>query len=83
MASTKVIGTFRAVGRRQFAAWVEKDIELARILAARMRRQPDFRILGPNTLGVMNSFSGFTTSFMPVTRQRVSSRVNGSIAAPS
>jgi aromatic-L-amino-acid decarboxylase len=45
---------FRAVGRRQFAAWVEKDIELARILAARMRRQPDFRILGPNTLGVCN-----------------------------
>ncbi len=29
------------------------------------------RILGPNTLGVINSFSGFTTSFMPVTRQRV------------
>jgi len=46
--------TFRSVGRRQFAAWVEKDIELARILAARMRRQPDFRILGPNTLGICN-----------------------------
>ena len=46
--------TFRAVGRRQFAAWVEKDIELARIMAARMRRQPDFRILGPNTLGICN-----------------------------
>jgi len=45
---------FRSVGRRQFAAWVEKDIELARILAARMRRQPDFRILGPNTLGICN-----------------------------
>jgi aromatic-L-amino-acid decarboxylase len=45
---------FRAVGRRQFASWVEKDIELARILAARMRRQTDFRILGPNTLGVCN-----------------------------
>ncbi|MBK8165528.1 MAG: hypothetical protein IPK64_06100 [bacterium] len=44
----------RAVGRRQYAAWVEKDIELARVLAARMRRQPDFRILGPNTLGVCN-----------------------------
>ncbi len=29
------------------------------------------RILGPNTLGVINSFSGFTTSFMPVTKQRV------------
>jgi aromatic-L-amino-acid decarboxylase len=46
--------TFRAVGRRQFAAWVEKDIELARVMAARMRRQPDFRILGPNTLGICN-----------------------------
>jgi acetyltransferase len=29
------------------------------------------RILGPNTLGVINSFSGFTTSFMPVIKQRV------------
>jgi len=29
------------------------------------------RILGPNTLGVINSFAGFTTSFMPVTRQCV------------
>jgi aromatic-L-amino-acid decarboxylase len=45
---------FRSVGRKQFAAWVENDIELARVLAARMRRQPDFRILGPNTLGVCN-----------------------------
>lgn len=44
----------RAVGRRQYAAWVEKDIELARVMAARMRRQPDFRILGPNTLGICN-----------------------------
>ncbi|MCP4573090.1 MAG: aspartate aminotransferase family protein [bacterium] len=45
---------FRTVGRRRYAEWVEKDIELARILAARMRRQPDFHILGPNTLGVCN-----------------------------
>ncbi|MBU8869922.1 MAG: aminotransferase class I/II-fold pyridoxal phosphate-dependent enzyme [Gemmatimonadales bacterium] len=45
---------FKMVGRRQYAAWVEKDIELARILAARMRRMEDFRILGPNTLGVCN-----------------------------
>jgi len=46
--------TFKMVGRRQYAAWVEKDIELARILAARMRRLRDFRILGPNTLGICN-----------------------------
>jgi aromatic-L-amino-acid decarboxylase len=45
---------FRMTGRRQFAAWVDKDIELARIMAARMRRQPDFHILGPNTLGICN-----------------------------
>lgn len=44
----------RAVGRRQYAAWVENDIELARVLAARMRRLPDFRILGPNSLGICN-----------------------------
>ncbi len=44
----------KSVGRRQYAAWVEKDIELARIMAARMRRQTDFRIMGPNTLGICN-----------------------------
>jgi len=46
--------SFKSVGRKQFASWVEKDIELARIMAARMRRLPDFRILGPNTLGICN-----------------------------
>lgn len=45
---------FKMVGRKQFAAWIEKDIELARIMAASMRRQRDFRILGPNTLGICN-----------------------------
>jgi glutamate/tyrosine decarboxylase-like PLP-dependent enzyme len=44
----------KMVGRRQYAAWIEKDIELARVMAARMRRQRDFRILGPNTLGICN-----------------------------
>jgi acetyltransferase len=29
------------------------------------------RILGPNTLGVINSFDNFTTSFMPVLKERV------------
>ena len=29
------------------------------------------RILGPNTLGVINSFDDFTTSFMPVIKERV------------
>ena len=43
-----------AVAQDEYAAWVEKDIELARIMAARMRRHPDFRILGPNTLGICN-----------------------------
>jgi glutamate/tyrosine decarboxylase-like PLP-dependent enzyme len=54
LSALKVWLAFRLVGRRQYAAWVEKDIELARIMAARMRRHPDFRILGPNTLGVCN-----------------------------
>jgi len=44
----------KMVGRKQYAAWIEKDIELARVMAARMRRQRDFRILGPNTLGICN-----------------------------
>lgn len=54
LSALKVWLAFRMVGRRQYAAWVEKDIELARIMAARMRRHPDFRLLGPNTLGVCN-----------------------------
>ena len=36
-----------------------------------MAAREGIRILGPNTLGVINSFAGFTTSFMPVTKQRV------------
>ena len=28
------------------------------------------RILGPNTLGIVNNFNGFTTSFMPLTRDK-------------
>jgi len=36
-----------------------------------MAARAGIRILGPNTLGVINSFAGFTTSFMPVARQRV------------
>jgi acyl-CoA synthetase (NDP forming) len=28
------------------------------------------RVLGPNTLGVLNNFNGFTTSFMPIGRER-------------
>ncbi|MGD2269226.1 MAG: acetate--CoA ligase family protein [Desulfobacterales bacterium] len=29
------------------------------------------RIMGPNTLGVVNSFSGFSSSFMPLKREKV------------
>ena len=54
LSALKLWLAFRMVGRRQYAAWVEKDIELARVMAARMRRQADFRILGPNTLGICN-----------------------------
>jgi hypothetical protein len=36
-----------------------------------MAAREGIRILGPNTLGVINSFADFTTSFMPVTKQRV------------
>jgi len=50
----KIWMTFKMVGRRQYASWVEKDIELARVMAARMNRQDDFTIMGPNTLGICN-----------------------------
>ena len=34
-------------------------------------KRDGIRILGPNTLGVMNNFNDFTTSFMPVTKERI------------
>jgi acetyltransferase len=34
-------------------------------------RDRGFRILGPNTLGIVNAFSGFTSSFMPLAREKV------------
>ncbi|MGW8302417.1 MAG: CoA-binding protein, partial [Desulfobacterales bacterium] len=34
-------------------------------------RNDGIRILGPNTLGVINAFSGFSSSFMPVRREKV------------
>ncbi len=33
-------------------------------------KQHGIRILGPNTLGVLNNFNSFTTSFMPLSRER-------------
>ena len=50
----KVWLAFKMVGRRQYAAWVENDIELARILAAMLRREREFRLIGPSTLGICN-----------------------------
>ncbi len=34
-------------------------------------RRSGLRILGPNTLGVINNYNGFTTSFMPIIREQV------------
>ena len=36
----------------------------------RIAKEKGIRILGPNTLGVMDSFSGFTSSFMPLQREK-------------
>jgi acetyltransferase len=33
-------------------------------------KKEGIRILGPNTLGVLNNFNNFTTSFMPITKER-------------
>ncbi|MBW2616703.1 MAG: CoA-binding protein [Deltaproteobacteria bacterium] len=33
-------------------------------------KENGLRILGPNTLGVVNNFNNFTTSFMPLTREK-------------
>jgi len=50
----KVWLAFKMIGRRQYAAWVENDIELARIFASKLRRHRDFHLIGPNTLGICN-----------------------------
>jgi acetyltransferase len=36
----------------------------------RIAESDGIRILGPNTLGVVNTFNNFTTSFMPVVKER-------------
>ncbi len=48
----KVWLAFKMVGRRQYAAWVENDIELARGLAAALRTDPEFELIGPSSLGI-------------------------------
>ncbi len=50
----KVWLAFKMIGRSQYAAWINKDIELARYLAGLLRREPDFDLIGPNSLGVCN-----------------------------
>ncbi|MCD4715340.1 MAG: CoA-binding protein [Desulfobacterales bacterium] len=44
-----------------------KELQQEMVNAARLN---GVRILGPNTLGVVNNFNGFTTSFMPLTREK-------------
>jgi glutamate/tyrosine decarboxylase-like PLP-dependent enzyme len=42
----------KMTGRRQYAAWIEKDIELARSLASLLRSDPEYELIGPNSLGI-------------------------------
>ncbi len=50
----KVWMSLKLAGRKQIGEWVDNDIYLARLLAALLRRESDFALLGPNTLGVCN-----------------------------
>jgi len=36
----------------------------------KIAKKEGIRILGPNTLGVLNNFTNFTTSFMPITKEK-------------
>ena len=38
---------------------------------SKIAKRDGMRILGPNTLGVINNYNGFTTSFMPITKEEV------------
>lgn len=52
-----------------FADADDRGKALQREMAA-IARSTGLRILGPNTLGVVNNFNNFTTSFMPLTREK-------------
>jgi acetyltransferase len=52
-----------------FADADERGKEMQREIREIAQRD-GIRILGPNTLGVINNFAGFTTSFMPLTKER-------------
>jgi len=45
-----------------------KEIQTELIATA---RQHGVRVLGPNTLGIINNYNNFTTSFMPIIKERV------------
>jgi acetyltransferase len=53
--------------------FADADAEGLRLQKAlsRISRENGIRVLGPNTLGVVNSFSGFSSSFMPLKREKV------------
>jgi acyl-CoA synthetase (NDP forming) len=36
----------------------------------RIAKRDGIRVLGPNTLGVLNNFNNFTTSFMPISKEK-------------
>ena len=42
----------KVVGRRRYAEWIEKDMELARVLAGLLQQTSEFHLIGPNTLGI-------------------------------
>jgi acyl-CoA synthetase (NDP forming) len=53
-----------------FADADEAGKEFQRELS-RIAQQRGIRLMGPNTLGTLNAFSGFTSSFMPLRREKV------------
>ena len=48
----KIWLALKAVGRRRYAEWIEKDIELARLLAGLLKQSREWELIGPNTLGI-------------------------------
>jgi acetate---CoA ligase (ADP-forming) len=58
------------VTNQGFADADSRGRELQRLVVEEARRS-GVRILGPNTLGIVNAFHRFTTSFMPLERQEL------------
>ncbi len=66
-----MMGTKGAIVVPQGFADADEEGKRLQDQLTRIAREKGIRVLGPNTLGIVNAFSGFISSFMPQKRERV------------